>query len=220
MLDSQPKSVDCSKQALPSVSSLLQLIGMADHTDKFSPNVHSQVTIEPVMHFRNDHSFVSEGPPQVIISKRKHSFDDIDTVPGAKRVKCDNSLRHVHSANCALNSATGEDSCESLSPSSPVSCSSDGTDKVFACTLPNCNRTFHRKSDLRTHLRTHTGDRPYFCPFEGCHKRFTTCSNLRRHERIHTGEKPYVCQVPGCLKAFTQLSHLKRHNITHERKRV
>jgi hypothetical protein len=61
--------------------------------------------------------------------------------------------------------------------------------KPFACTHPGCNQEFLRRCDLKTHMRTHTKERPYVCSFEGCDRTFTTCSNLRRHERTGHGNE-------------------------------
>ncbi|TPX55146.1 hypothetical protein PhCBS80983_g05558 [Powellomyces hirtus] len=50
--------------------------------------------------------------------------------------------------------------------------------KRYVC--PNCPKRFTRPSSLKTHLNSHTGDKPYSCT---CGRRFSVLSNLRRHER-------------------------------------
>ena len=77
--------------------------------------------------------------------------------------------------------------------------------KRSACHI--CDRTFAYASDLRKHLRIHSGWRPYRCNI--CDRQFTQSHNLKRHILIHTGEKPYECRL--CHQQFTLLSNTKRH---------
>lgn len=52
--------------------------------------------------------------------------------------------------------------------------------------------------------------------FENCNKAYSRLENLKTHLRSHTGEKPYTCEFPGCTKAFSNASDRAKHqNRTH-----
>ncbi|KAE8292579.1 PR domain zinc finger protein 12 [Larimichthys crocea] len=65
-----------------------------------------------------------------------------------------------------------------------------------------CHRGFNSRSNLRSHMRIHTLDKPFVCRF--CNRRFSQSSTLRNHVRLHTGERPYKCHV--CQSAYSQLA--------------
>ncbi|KAA8643188.1 uncharacterized protein ATNIH1004_009950 [Aspergillus tanneri] len=89
-----------------------------------------------------------------------------------------------------------------------------GKKRKYACTLPNCGKSFAQKTHLDIHTRAHTGDKPFICKEPSCGQRFSQLGNLKTHQRRHTGEKPFSCDI--CQKRFAQRGNVRAHKITHE----
>lgn len=85
---------------------------------------------------------------------------------------------------------------------------------TFQCTL--CPKRFTRAYNLRSHLRTHTDERPFVCTV--CGKAFARQHDRKRHEGLHSGEKKFVCRGElqsgnqwGCGRKFARADALGRH---------
>ncbi|KAK9709988.1 Zinc finger, C2H2 type [Popillia japonica] len=87
--------------------------------------------------------------------------------------------------------------------------------KKFECKV--CGSKTNRLSDLKAHIRIHTGERPFSC--EICSKSYRIIiseHHLTSHIRSHTGERNHKCTI--CNKAFPEKKTLKVHLESHNAK--
>ncbi|OAX80614.1 hypothetical protein ACJ72_05045 [Emergomyces africanus] len=72
----------------------------------------------------------------------------------------------------------------------------------------HCATEFTRHHNLKSHLLTHSQEKPYVC--QTCQSRFRRLHDLKRHTKLHTGERPHIC--PKCGRRFARGDALARHN--------
>jgi hypothetical protein len=77
----------------------------------------------------------------------------------------------------------------------------------FQCHL--CPNKFHRSYNLRSHIRTHSDERPFVCNV--CGKAFAQACDRNRHEGLHSGEKA----EKGKAEAPQEVPHQSHNRSTH-----
>ena len=88
-------------------------------------------------------------------------------------------------------------------------------ERPFICQYAGCSFAARLAQTLRVHLLAHAGYKQYKCDYDGCNYACTTSGALALHTRRHLGIKPFKCSYPGCDKAYVQKINLATHNRTH-----
>lgn len=98
--------------------------------------------------------------------------------------------------------------------SAPSTQNEVGAKKVsYMCRL--CKKVLYCKTNLKAHIRMHTGERPFVCTV--CQRSFIRKWDLVSHLNVHAQKRPHVCRI--CRRAFTTRRALIKHEKKHASRR-
>ena len=140
---------------------------------------------------------------------------------------CESTACEISQKSDGQHSDKMESSCEN-SEKSPIDGGKEqikAEPEVMANQCDICFKTFRQKSYVKSHRRTHTGEKPYRCE---CGKKYTFANRLKSHResgkcsaelaQTSNAKKPVDFKCSHCYKVCKSRYLLKIHQKCHEKK--
>lgn len=185
-------SLTSTSSSSPSCSSLLQLntgfpssarSSDVESSSKVNATSNLNTNVEPVPLKIQQSALVTMRPSQHIKTEARS-----DTVIASMARKESSSIEHVAQVKEPAKPPVIANRRRSFSSTVNAANATASAQNPVASTnhCHICGRNYARPSTLKTHMRTHTNERPFKCSV--CHKTFSQAANLTAHQRVHTGK--------------------------------
>jgi len=86
-------------------------------------------------------------------------------------------------------------------------------ERIFNCSFENCSYKSNRTSNIITHERTHTGEKPFKCKYPACSYDTAHYSNLKSHEKIH----PHIITDTEAAKILLSFKSVNDEKVRNEK---